>query len=165
MLVSPTTFMPNQSSPIPVTAARNAAITRPRPRFLSGCRSATWAIPVHLLTLEAIELNFQKLTVDGYLLVHTSNRFVDLNPVLREAGRQLIIEVPFQDHDANTEATSGGAFESSWVMLHRVRPDGRAPQSIANDRWWARDEIERIRPSTDDYADVFSRLVWKHILR
>lgn len=123
------------------------------------------AIPVHLLTLEAIELYFQKLTVDGYLLVHTSNRFVDLNPVLREAGRQLGIEVAFQDHDPNTEATSGGAFESSWVMLYRARPDGRTPQSIANDRWWARDEIERIRPWTDDYADVFSRLVWKHMLR
>ena len=40
------------------------------------------AIPVHLLTKEAVNLYFSKLTQDGVLLFHISNRYVDLAPVL-----------------------------------------------------------------------------------
>ncbi|HYV34133.1 MAG TPA: hypothetical protein VE988_00430, partial [Gemmataceae bacterium] len=42
------------------------------------------AIPVHLITKEAIELYMDKLTPDGVLLVHTSNRHINLvRPVLK----------------------------------------------------------------------------------
>jgi hypothetical protein len=42
------------------------------------------AIPVHLITKEAIELYMEKLLPNGVLLVHTSNRHVNLvKPVLR----------------------------------------------------------------------------------
>jgi hypothetical protein len=44
------------------------------------------AIPVHLVTREAIQLYLDKLTVDGVLCVHTSNRHMDLvRPVARIA--------------------------------------------------------------------------------
>jgi hypothetical protein len=36
------------------------------------------AIPVHLITKEAIQLYFQKLAPDGVLMVHTSNRHLEL---------------------------------------------------------------------------------------
>ena len=40
------------------------------------------SIPVHLLTLEAMELYFRHLRPDGVLAVHISNRYLDLAPVL-----------------------------------------------------------------------------------
>ena len=40
------------------------------------------SIPVHLLTLEAMELYFRQLKPDGILAVHISNRYLDLQPVL-----------------------------------------------------------------------------------
>jgi hypothetical protein len=40
------------------------------------------AIPVHLLTKEAFELYFRRLTIDGVIVVHISNRYLDLAPVL-----------------------------------------------------------------------------------
>ncbi len=42
------------------------------------------AIPVHLLTQEAITMYFQKLVERGILCVHTSNRFVELVPVVKD---------------------------------------------------------------------------------
>src|SRR5438067_11990181 len=42
------------------------------------------AIPVHLITQEAIEMYMDKLTPNGVLMVHTSNRHVNLvQPVLK----------------------------------------------------------------------------------
>jgi hypothetical protein len=40
------------------------------------------AIPLHLLTREALALYFRKLTADGLVLFHISNRYLDLAPVV-----------------------------------------------------------------------------------
>lgn len=40
------------------------------------------SIPTHLLTQEAINLYFAKLKVDGVVVIHISNRFLDLSKVI-----------------------------------------------------------------------------------
>ena len=45
------------------------------------------AIPVHLLTAEAMELYWSRLLPGGILAVHISNRFVDLQPLLAGTAR------------------------------------------------------------------------------
>jgi hypothetical protein len=59
------------------------------------------SIPMHLLTREALALYQRKLTADGLILFHISNRYIDLRPVLAalaaDAGapaRRLIDLVP-----------------------------------------------------------------------
>ncbi|MGF1581913.1 MAG: hypothetical protein ACFCD0_21510 [Gemmataceae bacterium] len=47
------------------------------------------AIPVHLLTQEAVTMYFQKLVERGILCVHTSNRFVDLVPVVKDIAEAI----------------------------------------------------------------------------
>ncbi|MBI1832623.1 MAG: PDZ domain-containing protein [Planctomycetes bacterium] len=47
------------------------------------------AIPAHLLTKQAFELYFRKLTKDGVLCVHTSNRFVDLPKVVAAVSSDI----------------------------------------------------------------------------
>jgi hypothetical protein len=44
------------------------------------------AIPVHLLTREAFDLYWRHLKPDGVLLVHISNRYVDLAPIVATAA-------------------------------------------------------------------------------
>ncbi len=51
------------------------------------------AIPIHLLTKEAMELYFRHLKPTGVLGVHISNRYLNLAPVLKAAGDALGKEV------------------------------------------------------------------------
>ncbi|MGC4082000.1 MAG: fused MFS/spermidine synthase [Vicinamibacterales bacterium] len=46
------------------------------------------AIPVHLITLEAMQLYLQKLAPHGIIAVHISNRYLDLAPVVGATARQ-----------------------------------------------------------------------------
>jgi SAM-dependent methyltransferase len=47
------------------------------------------AIPVHMLTKEAVQLFLRKLKPDGIVLLHTSNRYLDLNSVLGAILKQM----------------------------------------------------------------------------
>ncbi len=47
------------------------------------------AIPIHLLTREAIALYRDKLALGGLLVLHLSNRYLDLAPVVGAAARDL----------------------------------------------------------------------------
>ena len=47
------------------------------------------AIPVHLITKEAIAMYFKHLRKDGILCVHTSNRYVDLPLVVAAVAKDL----------------------------------------------------------------------------
>ena len=50
---------------------------------------ASGSIPVHLLTLEALEDYLRVLEPDGALVVHISNRHLDLEPLLGLAATEL----------------------------------------------------------------------------
>jgi hypothetical protein len=86
------------------------------------------AIPVHLLTREALDLYRSRLTADGILAFHISNRYVDLEPVLADVGASL--EPPMwclsqYDLDPSPEARDAGRAPSRWVVL------GNGPNGIA----------------------------------
>ena len=70
------------------------------------------SIPVHLLTREAGRIYWQHLAKGGVLLVHVSNRYLDLVPVVRglalDANKQLRL-VTVQSEDTNTHIGSAWA--------------------------------------------------------
>ena len=110
------------------------------------------AIPVHLLTREAMDLYFRHLRPDGILAVHISNRHLDLQPVLegeaRVAGR-LARVVDTEDDD------SAGVFAATWVLL--TAP----PSDFDNDIRASSNPISRtrrVRLWTDDYSNLFQIL-------
>jgi hypothetical protein len=76
------------------------------------------AIPIHLITKEAVELYFEKLTDDGVLAVHISNRHLNLGPVLGNIVRDLGL-AGLDEYD-NDEDPSGKN-TSDWVLLARNR--------------------------------------------
>jgi hypothetical protein len=71
------------------------------------------AIPVHLLTLEALELYWSHLKPDGVLALHLTNNYLDLVPVASNLGASLGKEVLFVTTPRDVGATSA----ADWVLL------------------------------------------------
>lgn len=80
------------------------------------------AIPIHLITLEALDVYLDKLTQDGVVCFHISNRHLDLRPVLYNLARERGLAVIYQSDDREEDARSTallGKTSSSWVLLSR----------------------------------------------
>lgn len=72
------------------------------------------AIPIHLLTLEAMKLYFCHLAADGILAIHISNRHLSLQPVIEGIAKTLgksyyLIK--------NGKRKDYGIKSSTWVLL------------------------------------------------
>jgi len=110
------------------------------------------AIPVHLLTREAMDLYFKHLKPDGILVVHISNRYLDLQPVL--AGEIKVIGKIGRVVDTEDDDTQD-LFGATWVLIRS--PAYGFSQSImssSSDLAKAR----KIRLWTDDYSNLFQIL-------
>src|SRR5690606_29944958 len=73
------------------------------------------AIPLHLLTDEAVGVYERALRRDGLLLIHISNRFIELQPVLSAiaAKRGMVASI-------RKDAPAGDlTVASNWVVLTR----------------------------------------------
>ena len=51
------------------------------------------AIPVHLLTIEAIEIYLRELNPDGVLAIHVTNRHLDLHLVIQQIANHFGLEI------------------------------------------------------------------------
>ena len=79
------------------------------------------AVPVHLLTREAMQLYFRKLRPDGLIAVHISSRYVSLQPVLNALAADLGIAglAPPDDEVRTLAEKVEGKTLSTWVVLAR----------------------------------------------
>jgi hypothetical protein len=114
------------------------------------------AIPVHLMTREAVDLYFDKLQSDGVLLMHISNRHLELEPVLGNVAQDAGLVCRAQ-YDQENESTPG-KFVSHWVIMSR---EEGALGSMADDARWSSCETNPDSPVwTDDYSNLLSTFVW-----
>ena len=60
------------------------------------------AIPTHLITREAGDINRQQLDPQGVLAIHISNRYRDLDPVVRGLAEHLQFRARASTPDAET---------------------------------------------------------------
>ena len=86
------------------------------------------SIPVHLLTVEAFEVYREVLADDGVLLVHVSNRYLDLEPVVAAAGERVGLTV----RTGRDGGGDDGRAASIWVAL---TTDEQALADLDPDRW------------------------------
>lgn len=109
------------------------------------------SIPVHLLTREAFELYFRHLRPDGVLAMHTSNKFVDLDPVVSAVAASLNREAMIVDFGMGDNHS--GTYAASWVLVGRregfiaqaqIEKAGRILAPDAGGPVW-----------TDEYSSVF----------
>ena len=76
------------------------------------------AIPVHLITREAMAMYFRKLTNDGVVALHISNRYLGLEPVLGNLEHELSL-VALKQFDDESDKRFPGKSASDWVLLAR----------------------------------------------
>ena len=73
------------------------------------------AIPVHLITKEAVEIYLKHMRPDGVIAFHVTNRFLDLVPVVEGIAHALNLHTMWiSDSGADPLANS-----SSWVLIAR----------------------------------------------
>jgi hypothetical protein len=113
------------------------------------------AIPVHMLTKEAVELFLDKLKPDGVVLLHTSNRHLDLEGVL--ASTLLILPdgtAGLVMHDANADKSKYPAETGSSVVIFAKSEEALKPYRSLDG---VSELVERdppLRAWTDDYSDI-----------
>src|SRR3984885_13564487 len=112
------------------------------------------AIPVHLLTREALAVYFRHLKPDGILALHISNRYLDLEPVC-EKGAELFHKQAMTVYDEGAEAPYLST--SNWVLV-------TSDTTIFLDNIFDDSMITPSKPRkgfrawTDDYSNVFQIL-------
>jgi len=110
------------------------------------------SIPVHLLTLEAMQVYFRHLRADGVLAVHISNRYLDLAPVLAGETRATVKMARLVDTD---DDDTQDVFGATWVLITSPA-SGFHGEELKNS---AELESKRtVRLWTDDYSNLFQIL-------
>jgi hypothetical protein len=118
------------------------------------------AIPVHLLTREAVELYFLKLREGGILALHISNRYLDLEPVARDIARDLHLLCRVQSDDSRTEEEKEkGKSTSTWAIL--VRQEADLGPLAADTRWRPPRDTPGPARWTDDFSNILGVFQWK----
>jgi spermidine synthase len=113
------------------------------------------AIPVHLMTLEALRLYERKVSADGVIAFHLSNRYLDFEPVVaRMAAAAGLVGRIRVDPGTRGALRNAGGDPSVWVVL------GRDPDHLG--RLWACAGWRPLETQvgvglwTDGYSNIFS---------
>lgn len=111
------------------------------------------AIPVHLLTKEALAIYLRHLKPDGILAIHTSNTFLNLPPVVQ----LLADDAGYPTRLITNEENPRKLIDSSdWVLLRRnIRFLDQLDTSVFME---AISVPPRLRLWTDDYNNLFQIL-------
>lgn len=114
------------------------------------------AIPIHLVTQEALDLYLSKLADGGIIAFHISNRSLDLKPVLADlAQSRKLFCFGFDDL---RESSLEGKDPSQWIVM------SRSPEEISNlsiNSQWKRLYGTEGRVWTDDFSNIFRAIKWQ----
>ena len=117
------------------------------------------AVPVHLLTREALALYRRKLSPRGVLAVHISNIYLDLKPVLAALAKDAGCVCLFRDDlDITPVEMRAGKFPSQWVVIATDLADVKPLTSSGR---WAQYIGVKDQPWTDDFSNVLSVMRWR----
>ena len=120
------------------------------------------AVPTHLLTVQAVQGYLGHLKPDGVLILHLSNRNLDLNgpaqAVAKAAGGVALIQHfrPTPDQDRG-----GWPSPEDAVIIGKSRA---ALEPFVHDSRWRLSESDTVRPWTDDYTNLFGAL-WRRLMQ
>ncbi len=110
------------------------------------------AIPVHIMTREAISLYLNKLRPGGILLFHVSNLYLDLRGPLAASARDLGLAALVQDDLSVTEEERrDGKDPSVWILMAASAGDLRP---FAGDPRWRPLAAGGCPAWTDDYSNI-----------
>ena len=119
------------------------------------------AIPLHLMTDEAIGVYLKALSPRGLLMIHISNRFIELEPVLSAAAKRRGLAAAVRDDNPPDHAY---LTPSSWVALSRDKGQLDALAKARPDAEWRGLLAPATRVWTDDHASILPYVRWQHML-
>jgi spermidine synthase len=116
------------------------------------------AIPAHLMTREALALYLQKLTDDGVVAFHISNRYLDLRPVAIALANDAKVAGALGERAPDEEGRGKLYYGSRWIVLARNREV--LSELVKMDGWRQLGTWPESRLWTDDYTDVLGVIKW-----
>ena len=119
------------------------------------------AIPLHLLTNEAFEVYLRALAADGLLVIHISNRFIELEPVLAAAARRHGLYAEVRDDNPADRVLYT---PSSWVVLARSPARLARVKALAPDKPFNPLLPPAEQPWTDDHASILPYVRWHNLM-
>jgi hypothetical protein len=121
------------------------------------------AIPLHLMTSEAFGVYLDALSPKGVLLVHISNRFIDLEPVLAAEVRRRGLAAAVRDDvpAVDFELMFTG---STWVAITRDPAQLAALAALAPGFEWRKSGPSAPRAWSDDHASILPAIRWENFL-
>lgn len=111
------------------------------------------AIPVHLLTTDAIDVYLSRLNDQGIIAFHVSNRYFNLVPVLAKNADKLNLQAYFKLRIPPPRALET---PSLWVMMARKDVNISPMMDM---EWVAVPPLKRVKPWTDDDNNLMSALI------
>ena len=117
------------------------------------------AVPIHLLTRQALDLYLSKLGEHGLLVFNVTNRYVDLEPVLGAlAARAGLVCISCRDEENSLSKSEKiqGKTGSHWVIMARREED---LGSLRNNPAWKPPAVGKAE-WTDDYSNLLGAFRW-----
>jgi spermidine synthase len=125
------------------------------------------AVPMHLLTHEALQVYGRAVQPNGIVLFHISNRFLDLRPVIAELAASSHWYAAMLEYVPTEEEQAQNATISVWIALSR-NPDTlqRLMQLSGSDAtaWRSVDPTPGFSGWTDDHASILPILNFESFL-
>ncbi len=109
------------------------------------------AIPVHLLTKEAIEIYLRHMKPDGIIAVHISNRYLNLEPVVEGLAQYFGLKSAVISYYPDEE--DWWLYPSTWVLLAK-KPAALAHKSIQSAIDLPKEDPIRVPLWTDEYTSL-----------
>jgi hypothetical protein len=116
------------------------------------------AIPVHLMTREALRVYRARLKADGVVVFHTSNRYLGLEPVVANVAAAEGMACLMMS-DGAAAGASLGKVGSTWVAVANREEDFGT--LVENPRWVRPPRDEQVGVWTDDYSNLLRVFQWK----
>lgn len=115
------------------------------------------AVPVHLLTREALGVYLAKLAPGGLIAFHISNRYLDLKPVVAALAEDAgVVCRFFDDWGLTAEERELGKEPSQWALIARQKEDLGALARTS--RWLPPTDLKRVPVWTDHYSSILGLL-------
>jgi spermidine synthase len=120
------------------------------------------SVPVHLLTQEAFENYRDRLSSDGLLMVHISNRYLDLEPIVAAAAKNGWTARIRKYSPSLQSAAALNYFGSNWIAMS---PSPTTVQKLIersnNEPWEKLRSDSRLSIWTDNHASILPIIKWK----
>jgi spermidine synthase len=117
------------------------------------------AVPAHLLTVEAVRGYLTHLKPDGVLILHLSNRNLELDKPAQAVASAAGGVALFQQYRPSKAEAATWASEEDAVIVARSQA---GLERFKGDRRWIKGNPNQARPWTDDYTNLAGAL-WRRL--